>query len=226
MESPSLSTPRLARLQAQTGLVIAAYLVLHLANTIVAVGGEARYDAFQRVVRYAYQNPVSELVLLASVVVHAIVGVVRFRRRRKGEPRGQAVPRRVRVHRYAAYFLLLVIVGHVAATRLPAVIADIPVGFRGLAFAMQWIPGYFYPYYTLLALAGLYHGLHGAYLALGTLGVRVPQALKKGPGFYVPITIVGAGLVLGILALGGVLFPIHDPRDSAYARMWEAMTSD
>lgn len=212
--TPSESA-RLARIQAQTGVVIAIFLTLHLANTIAGIGGEATYDGVQRIVRYVYQNPVAEILVLLAIVVHIGVGIRRARLRTATT----ATTPRVRLHRYAAYFLTLAIVGHVGATRLPSVLYDIHVGFRALSFTLDHYPVIFIPYYIVLALAGLYHGMHGVYLALGTLGVRVPVGLRKGPGFNVPVVFLGAALVLGLFSIGGFFFAIHDPLDNDYARL-------
>jgi succinate dehydrogenase/fumarate reductase cytochrome b subunit len=217
-----ISTPRLARIQAQTGIVLALYLAMHLTNTLTALGGEGAYDGFQRVVRYVYQNPVAEILLLGSIVVHIIVGVMRYRRRTAGEK----ITLRIRLHRYAGYFLALFIAGHVLATRMPAVLYDIHVGFRALSYTMHRFPGYFIPYYMLLALSGLYHAVHGTYVALGTLGVRVPQGLRKGKGFVIPVALVSTALVTAVLALAGFLFPLHDPMDNDFARLGEQLLAD
>jgi succinate dehydrogenase/fumarate reductase cytochrome b subunit len=224
MDTPNatISTPRLARIQAQSGIVIALFLALHLLTTLMAVRGPAGYDGTQRIVRYVYQNPITEPLLLAAIVVHIGAGIARLRRRTKTEN----VTPRIRLHRYSAYFLTLAIVGHVAATRLPDVLFDIHVGFAALSYTLGRFPAIFFPYYVTLALAGLYHGAHGVYVALGTLGVRVPVSLRKGPGFNVPYAIIGAGLVLGLLAIGGVLFTIHDPRDNDFARLGESLLGD
>ena len=70
--------------------------------------------------------------------------------------RCRRLPAAVRWHRWSAYFLLVVIVGHIAATRGIAVVGDVDVGFGAVAFAMGWMPTFFAIYYTLLALEGLY----------------------------------------------------------------------
>jgi hypothetical protein len=44
--------------------------------------------------------------------------------------------------------------------------------------------------------------------------------IRKGPGFWAPVSIVAVLLILGVLGLGGHLYEIHDPTDNDYARMW------
>lgn len=209
---------RLLRLQAISGLIFAVFLLLHLVNVMVSAFGPDLYDAFQVQVRPLYQNPVVELPLLfGSLAVHIVVGVLRLRRRPRS--RGWArLPLRTRLHRLSAYFLLVVIVGHIAATRLPSVIDGVWLGFAGLTFSMEWMPGIFYPYYVVLGLTGLYHGSYGAYLALRSLGVRLPTVTAMGGWATVPLVVASLLIGLGVLSFGGHLFAIDDPWSSDFAR--------
>jgi succinate dehydrogenase/fumarate reductase cytochrome b subunit len=209
----------LARLQALSGLVFAAFLGVHLVALFASVFGPGRYDAVQQATRVVYTSPLYEvLLLLAPLVVHIVVGVLRMRRR--PDRGGRPLPRAVRWHRWSAYFLLLVIGGHVAATRGVAVFAGIEVGFAGIAFAMWWMPTLFAIYYTLLALAGLYHGAYGVAHALAVLGVPMPAMIRLQPRFTVPLATAGVLAVLGVASLVGALYPIPDPTDNPYARFY------
>jgi succinate dehydrogenase/fumarate reductase cytochrome b subunit len=214
---------RWARLQAISGLAFSIFLLMHLANTLAALRGPAAYDGLQRVLRLYYQNPLVEILGIAvALTVHVTASIVRIRMRRAGSTPGEATatpPLRMRLHRYSAYYLLVFIVGHIGATRGPQLLYGIAPGFAGLSFTLTHYGFYFYPYYALLALAGLYHGVNGILLALGTLAVRVPPVLRKGPGFVTPIAIVGVGLLVSLLALGGVLFPIANPEDNEFAQL-------
>jgi hypothetical protein len=96
------------------------------------------------------------------------------------------------------------------------------IGFVGVSFALWWMPAWFYPYYTLFGAAALYHGGNGAWLALHALGLRRDASLPGGrPALFGPVAAGTVLLVLALLAFGGRLFPIADPRDNDYARMWE-----
>ena len=62
----------------------------------------------------------------------------------------------------------------------------------------------------VLGICGTYHLANGLTIAVRVFGVKIPEALRRGPGFWVP---VGAGLAAvgtGVAAFSGAFFPI-DP---------------
>jgi succinate dehydrogenase/fumarate reductase cytochrome b subunit len=208
---------RLVRLQAISGLVFAIFLSLHLVNVMASALGPGLYDAFQVRIRPFYQFPLVEVgVLLGALVVHVAAGVMRLRRRPRSRDWGK-LPLRTRLHRLSAYFLLVFVFGHFAATRAPSLLDGVYIEFAGLSFTMWKLPGYFYPYYVLLGLTGLYHGSYGAYLALRALGVKLPSISRLGIKVWIPLGAAAILLVLGVLSFGGFLYPIDDPRQSAFA---------
>lgn len=210
---------KLAKIQAISGLLFSLFALVHLSNTALAVVGPDVYDAFQSAVRGVYQRPVLELLIVATLVVHIVSGILRMRGRRgsKAKP-----PLRLRLHRYAAYYLALFVFGHMAATRLPAILADAPPFFGGVSFSLHYMPWWFYPYYALLGIAGFYHLFYGVPAALGAVGVRAPQAIRRGPGFWVPVCAGAAVIVTALLGFGGFLYEIDDPFDNDFARAYEA----
>jgi succinate dehydrogenase/fumarate reductase cytochrome b subunit len=155
----------LKQIQAGTGLLFAVFLTLHLVNTWLASLGPAAYDAAQGILRQFYQFAPFEAMFLAALMVHLISGVLRI----FSEPK-RTLSHRARWHRYAGLFLLVFIGGHILAVRGSSIFYDVYPGFAGLAFSIEVAPGYFYPYYFLLALAGLYHGLNGIGIAAARLG--------------------------------------------------------
>lgn len=207
----------LVRIQAISGLVFAVFLSLHLVNVMASALGPGLYDAFQVRIRPFYQFPLVEVgVLAVALLTHMVTGVVRLRRRPRSRGFGK-LPLRTRLHRLSAWFLLVFVLGHVAATRVPSLLDGVWLGFAGLSYGMWQLPGYFYPYYTLLGLCGLYHGSYGAYLALRALGVRLPSIARLGVRVYVPLAAAALLVVLGVLSFGGLLYPIEDPRKAAFA---------
>ncbi len=210
---------RLIQVQAISGTIFLGFAAVHLTNTAFAIGGPEAYNGFQRAARAVYQNPLVEIGLLAApLVVHMAAALLRLKQDGFRRP---SLAWRARLHRYTGYYLLMVVVGHVLATRGPSVFLDFHPGFEGLAFSLWWVPAMFYPYYALFVLSALYHGANGLIVALGSFGVRVPPALRGGPGFWMPIAAAGLVLLLGVLALGGVLFEIPDPTANPYAEMWD-----
>ncbi len=113
------------------------------------------------------------------------------------------------------------ILGHIAAVRGASLAFGVFPEFEGVAFSLWWLPWNFYPYYLLFVLCALYHGLHGASIALSTLGHPLPDRVRQGWGFWLPVGCFAVLLVGAVIAFGGRLFPIPDPTDNDYARMWE-----
>ena len=211
-----------ARIQAWSGLLFAVFATLHLLNTALAALGPAAYNGMQRAMRPVQHLPLVEggLILL-PLVVHAVAGVARMRKRR-----GKRAPasRRARLHRYAGYFLLAVMAGHVFATRGPDWFYGIYPEFEGLAFTFQVLPQFFFVYYPILALAGLCHLVIGVPLALGVVGWPVPMRLRRGPALWLPLALAGALLVLGVAGLGGLLGDVPDQSSHPFARKVVALT--
>ncbi len=199
------------KVQAMSGLLFSAFLVVHLLNTWLAAAGPETYDGVQRWISLVYQAPVLEWLILGAVLVHVGCAVVRWRSERRGR-----LPLRARLHRYAGVFLMIVIAGHVAAVRLIPATFGIRPGFEGVAFSLQFLPGYFYPYYLLLGLAGAYHGFNGFIVAAGRLGLQLRVA---GRWSYAVAGGAAAFTLVALLAFGGMLFPVADATDSAFARL-------
>jgi len=211
---------RWGRIQAASGLLFGVFVALHLANQWAAAAGPEAYDGFQRALRHVYQNPAVEIALvMAPLAVHVVAAL---RRMWLHGVRGRGGSWRMRLHRLTGYFLLLVIFGHIAAVRGPSLVLDFFPGFAGVSFSLWWMPGVFYVYYTLFGASALYHGVSGSLLALHALGLRRDASLPGGRvALLAPVAVGTALVVVALLAFGGRLFPISDPTDNAYARMWE-----
>ncbi len=214
-----MSARRLLQLQAASGLTFLLFAAVHLANTAAAVGGPETYNGLQHSLRAVYQFPGVELLLIfLPLSIHVAAAIVRFRRSGFRRPHQGW---RTRLHRYTGYYLLVFIAGHTLATRGASVVYGVYPEFEGLSFTLWWIPAFFYPYYITLALSGLYHGANGLLIALSTFFRPVPDRIRQGWRFWVPVGFAGVALVLGLFALGGQLFEIQNPTDSEYARLWE-----
>ncbi len=201
----------LKKIQAGSGLAFLAFVTVHLLNTWAAALGPAAYDGLQALLRFVYQFAPLEALLLAALAVHVVVGVMRIVQ----EPKRTLSPR-ARWHRYAGFFLAIFISGHILAVRGASWFYGVFPGFEGLAFSVAAVPGYFYPYYFALAMAGFYHGLNGMGIALGRLGIRFAVPDSR----IVPATAGAAVLtVLALLGLGGWLFDVGDVHESAFARL-------
>ena len=200
-----------------TGTVFTLFLSLHLLNLLAAIVSAEAYNQVQSVLRGMYQNPLGEtLLVFVPLTIHIYCSLrLRWLRRRK---RPSPVAVRQRLQRLAGWFLLLAIAGHVLATRGASLFYGIHPGFEGLSFTLWYLPGYFYPYYFLLALAGFYHGLAGVAQAIphltGTCRWLRPVRLQG-----VLTSAAAAGFLWGLLGLGGTFYDTPFPPDSEYARL-------
>ncbi|MDH3643444.1 MAG: hypothetical protein OES38_15180 [Gammaproteobacteria bacterium] len=204
----------LKKLQAGTGLLFAVFVAVHLANTWLAAFGPGAYDGVQGALRTVYQFMPLEALLLAALLVHIVVGVMRI----VTEPR-RTLDLRGKLHRYAGFFLLVVIAGHVLAVRGPSWFFDVYPAFAGLAFSLDYLPGYFYPYYFLLGMAGFYHALNGVGIATRRLGMVASLGSLSTRSVAVASGACGLGLLAGLLGLGGVFFDVGDVQSSAFAQL-------
>lgn len=212
--------------QALSGATFAAFLFLHLINQMLAAFGQQTYDGFQVAARTAYQAPVLELVLvLGPLLVHAVCGVVRVWARRGRASPAAPVSLRVRLHRYSGYFLLVFFIGHVVATRGASFLYGAWPGFKGVAFTFTWVPAYFWPYYTLLALSGWYHLVHGLSMALPVLGLRSFSVLQRPQVFAAAVGVGAVGLVIAVLSFGGAFFEVGDVQSTEFAKLVLRLTS-
>ncbi len=212
----------LKKLQAITGLVFATFVAVHLLNTWLAGLGPAAYDGVQAALRQVYQFVFVEVLILSALLVHVVAGVMRMVK----EPK-RTLTVRARVHRYAGFFLMLVILGHILAVRGPSVFFDVYPGFAGLAFSIEFLPGFFYPYYLLLGMAGFYHGLNGSGIALQRLrGLSGGRIGELGWRFVLPqrrlaiaSSVAALVMVVSLLGFGGVWFDVGDVASSDFARL-------
>jgi succinate dehydrogenase/fumarate reductase cytochrome b subunit len=201
----------LKRLQAATGALFAVFVAFHLVNTWLAAFGAQTYDGVQAVLRAVYQFAPVEALLLAALSVHMVVGILRIVR----EPK-RTLSLRAKLHRYAGFFLLVFIFGHIVAVRGASWFFDVYPGFAGLAFSIAAIPGYFYPYYFLLGLAGFYHGLNGLGIALNRLGLSLHIQTRQ---LRLATAVAGVLLIAALLGLGGVWFDVGDNSQSGFAKL-------
>ena len=202
----------LKKIQAVTGLLFAIFVALHLVNTWLASFGADAYNGTQAVLRTFYQAPPVEFAILAALLVHIVVGLVRRWREGAGP-----TALRARLHRYTGYGLALFIGGHIVAVRGPSWFYDIYPGFAGVAFSMEFAAWYFFPYYLLLGTAGFYHAFNGGGIALSRLGVKAPASSR----LLRNTSILAAGTTAAaLLAFAGVWFDTGDPYASEFAELY------
>jgi succinate dehydrogenase hydrophobic anchor subunit len=201
LSKPGLSEFTLFRIQAGSGILFATFLVLHLSNTMLASAGQTTYDAYQGTLRWYYQFPLIEiLVIIGAATVHAWAGLTRGWRRVRNlfDPQAERFvpPLRVRLHRWCGYIILLIIPGHISATRMPSLIEGLPVDFSFVYFSIKHWPWFFYPY--LLAYG----------VSLGIFRVTPPGwgTDEKSKPFWTAFVASSLLVIVGILSLGGNFF--------------------
>jgi succinate dehydrogenase/fumarate reductase cytochrome b subunit len=88
--------------------------------------------------------------------------------------------------------------------------------FAGVAFTFRWVPLWFWPYYSLLALAGWYHLLYGLAIALPQIGLRASWHLP--PRRLRLVFVIGAVALLAAVVSFGV--SDNSVLQSETARWW------
>lgn len=204
------------RAQAVSGLCLAAFVGIHLLNVPLGAFPGA-YDAYQRVLREIYQSPLFEIPLLfVPLAIHLAAGLRALLGRTSRAP-ARTWP--ARLHRWSAWYLLLVIAGHVLATRGPSLAFGIYPESLGLAFALEWIPLFFWPYYALLGLAGVAHLGYGVPRALAVVRRHADGSATSRP-LAAALALAALAVLVGILGIGGLFFEIGDPFATDYADLY------
>eukprot|EP01097_Dermamoeba_algensis_P002468 TRINITY_DN1976_c0_g1_i1.p1 TRINITY_DN1976_c0_g1~~TRINITY_DN1976_c0_g1_i1.p1 ORF type:complete len:301 (-),score=46.29 TRINITY_DN1976_c0_g1_i1:93-995(-) len=151
-------TLRLA--QAISGVGFTSFLSLHIVNALFANFGPVAYDEIQRLLRFYYQHPIVEpLVIGSSLLIHEVVSLMRIYRRRNRKEIVQN-PELV-YHRYTGYIILAFITGHILSTRGAYLLDNIPSNSSLISFTLEYWPLVFYPYYAVFSISGFYHNLYG-----------------------------------------------------------------
>lgn len=204
------------RAQAVSGLCLAVFVGVHLVNLPLAAFPGA-YDAYQRVLRVVYQSPFFEIpFVFLPLAVHLTAGVRAILRSKSRAP-ARTWP--ARLHRWSAWYLLAMVVGHIIATRGPSLVLGVYPESLGLAFSLQWIPLWFWPYYALLGLSGVAHLGYGVPRALSVVRRHADRSASSRP-LAIALGVAGVAVLVGLLGIGGLLYEIGDPFAHAYADIY------
>lgn len=213
---PSFST--LKKMSAASGLVFGNFLAYHLYchYSLYLQGLDAANENLVKG-RVVYQNPVIEILLLLSVLVHMYSNTSLYLYRKRNSNKDDAnktVPAELKAHRIAGYIMGTSIVGHVFATRMAPLYA---FGENASAYNYGFIHtaagmlggAIFYIYLAVFAMAGGWHLIYGTRSALATLsGGSV--ANKPMP---IPLKVMALTnhilIILGVLALSGYFYEIN-----------------
>lgn len=136
------------RLHHTFALIIAAFLVLHLANQVAGLFGQDMHRAVQEILRPLYRNGLIEPLLLTLLVVQIGLGLAMARRRRR-------ITLQIAAGLYLAVFVL-VHVGAVLTARWMDIDTDLAFAAAGLHAGQPW-PLLFGAYYGLGVISIFIH---------------------------------------------------------------------
>eukprot|EP01099_Mayorella_cantabrigiensis_P006991 TRINITY_DN603_c0_g4_i1.p1 TRINITY_DN603_c0_g4~~TRINITY_DN603_c0_g4_i1.p1 ORF type:complete len:249 (-),score=52.78 TRINITY_DN603_c0_g4_i1:41-787(-) len=207
----------LKKIQISSGVVFSSFLSFHLLNTGISHFGQQAYDGVQLVLREVYKNPFFEFVLFGSIVAHASSSLLILAKRKAQSH----LPLQLKLHRYAGYFVMAAIGGHILGTRGNEILEGITPDFSLISFTVDYIPG-MSVYYAIFSISALYHmmfGLRQAYnwFLLRNKSKQTENAVKPKSQFsrflFNGLLIVG-GIVLvsSVVAFSGAYFPIAKSR--------------
>jgi succinate dehydrogenase/fumarate reductase cytochrome b subunit len=204
MDKPADLPRRAHRLAA---IVSGLYLLVHLANHLVALGGIEAHIAFMEVVRKVTRVPAVEALLLAAVTVQMGSGL-RLLWRRRGQRRLPFDRLQAVSGAYLAFFLAVHVVSVLSGRGLLRL--DTNFYFAAAGLHVWPYPLFFVPYYGL-AVAALF--VHLACALRRRLPARVPRDARDRLGW----SGIAVGAVLAVLivaAFSGAFYPVELP--SAY----------
>lgn len=184
-------------------VVVAAFVLVHLANHVAVLAGIGAHLRFMDAARLLYREPAVEAVLLLCVVVQAGSGLWLIR---SGWPRrrGWIAWLQAGSGAYLALFLPV----HLGATLFARGVLELDTNVHFAAAGLQVWPYqlFFLPYYFLALLAVFAH----LGCALARRVGPVPRARALAAGLPLLPGAVVSGLVLA--ALMGKLYPYEAPQ--------------
>ncbi len=153
----SVTAPLTARkLHRLSALVLTTFGFLHLGNHWLTPLGPATHGAVQRVLRWIYQNPVCEPLLLLSIALQAVTGVALWLQTRPRPGVEQPLLRKYR--RWSGAYLSFFLVAHTAAALIQRWVVGLDSNFYWAAGVLRWpLAVWFVPYYTLGILSFFVH---------------------------------------------------------------------
>ena len=193
----------LRALHRTSAIVLGCFLLLHVANHVVGLAGQAEHIAFMHAARPIYRNVVIEPLLLFFLIWQAgsgLVMVVRGWRSRRGAVAWLQAGSGLYLAAFATIHVLAVLSGRLMLH------LDTDFRFAAAGFHVPGWPWFFGPYYSLAVFALFAH--------VGCAIYWTMLAGKPHAGVTALRTMLIAGAVLGLLiisALGGLLYPVEIP---------------
>lgn len=195
--------PPLRLFHRTSALLLSSFVLIHIANHIVGLAGQAEHIAFMQTMRPYYRNAVVEPVLLALFALQATTGVTLavkgWHQRRGSVAWAQAIS-----GLYLAAFLLIHIVSVMMGRG--ALGLDTDFRFAAAGFHVAGWPWYFAPYYFLAVFALFVHVGCALYWHFDI------RAWHYARFALWSMTVLGTALALAFVAsLAGLLHPVNIP---------------
>ncbi len=166
-----------------TGLILVAFVILHMAGNLQFFSGSERFNAYSHLLQVDLIELtwLMRITLLGAVVLHITAAYQLTMRNRAARPAGY-VKREPQVSTYAArtmrwggVYLLLFIPYHIlhftTGTLHPAFVRRAAYGNVVIGFQVMWVALF---YLGAMAFLGL-HLYHGAWAMFRTLGIARPS---------------------------------------------------
>lgn len=191
-----------------SGIVVAAFLVLHLCNHLFALGGPALHITVMKYFRMVYRFPPVEVLLLLCVMIQIVSGL------RLVFTKGfRKQPFYVIAQVISGIYLSLFLINHVSAVLLARYEWHIETDFYFASGVAVSYPEklFFIPYYTLSVLCAFTHIACAHYARRMELA---PIAIRPDAGARFSkeaLLIFGAGAVVTALIIGsftGLFYPL------------------
>jgi succinate dehydrogenase/fumarate reductase cytochrome b subunit len=195
-----------------SGIIIAAFLLLHIVNHLFALGGPSMHIAVMNLFRHVYRFLPIEVLLLASVLFQIISGIVLvFKKGFSKQPAYVVI--QVLSGLYLSFFMIY----HVRAVMLGRYQWHVNTDFYFAAGVANQYPSklFFIPYYTLSLVCVFAHIACVHYIKRMEAIDEIPNAVAAGILLQrykretLAIALSGGVITLLImLALCGVLYTI------------------
>lgn len=194
-------------LMSLTGIVLGAYVLVHLLGNLQVYAGPDQINAYGRFLRVA---PVllwtARIILLAALVIHATAGVQLFLLRRRARPTEYATWEPVtstaasRTMIWSGILILLFVVYHVLDLTVGVANPNFVEGniYHNVVVSLGRIAGAAAYIIAMIALAfHLWHGFWSMFQSLGVSNARLTPPIQRA-----------AATVAVILALGFISIPV------------------
>jgi len=172
-----------------TGGIIAAFVVMHLFNHLMALAGPETHIALMHELRKIYRHPVLESTLILAVTAQIITGVVQYRRT-KAQQKGSWY----RLQRWSGLYLALFFTIHLSAVFAGRIILDLDTNLYFGVAGMNTFPFnlFFVPYYALAVISFFLHiaSIHARKMTRSILGLSPEQQARALAAIGMLFTIV------------------------------------